>query len=333
MNTNWKILGASVRGASHERSGLPNQDAIGWWPDSREGLPIMLAIADGHGSALRADLGAQLAVQTVLNVFQELVARLPPSPDLTACKREAEERLPIEIERDWKKAVERHLAEVPLLPEEFDALEALEGPAAKKRLEQDPQKAYGTTLVSVLVTDRFVLCLQIGDGDLLVVTEDGEVMRPIPDNPLHFANETTSMCMPDSWKDIQVAFQALSHAPPVLFFLATDGYKNAHRSPEGFFRTAREFAVALQKSGPAEVEGYLPELLSDASQRGSGDDISLGLAWRTDMPPLPPLLQVQEMAAEPGAGSDEAATQTDRSDSEHGGDVADPQQAYEGGVW
>jgi hypothetical protein len=286
---NWKILGASVRGASHDRRALPNQDAIAWWPDSREGPLAMLCIADGHGSALRADTGARFAVEVVLNTFHEFVANLSDPPDLTACKREAEERLPLGIERDWKKAVERHLEKTPLLPEEVLAFEETSGIPAKQKVERDPLSAYGTTFVSTLVTPWFVLCAQIGDGDLLVVSGDGTVERPIPDNPLHFANETTSLCLTDAWKNVQVHFQALADAAPVLFLLATDGYKNAHRSLDGFFRTAHEFADALRESGSAEVEGYLPELLTQASHKGSGDDVTVGLLWRTDAPPLPPL--------------------------------------------
>jgi hypothetical protein len=291
----WKILGASVRGASHDRQGLPNQDAIRWRPDSGEGTTAMLCVADGHGSALRADVGSQLAVEVVLNTFDEFVANLSDPPDLSACKREAQQRFPLGIERDWKKAVERHLEQSPLGPEDLQTAEDKFGATARQKLDRDPVAAYGTTFVSVLVTPWFVLCAQIGDGDLLVVNEDGTVERPIPDNPLHFANETTSLCLAEAWKNVQVHFQAIASSAPVLFLLATDGYKNAFRSLEGFFRTAREFADALRDGGPDEVGGYLPELLVQASQKGSGDDVTVGLMWRSDAPQLPP----PEVAAEP----------------------------------
>lgn len=285
----WKLLGASVRGPSHDRQSLPNQDAIAWRPESGDGSSrAMLCVADGHGSALRADVGSRFAVTVVLDSLCEFVANLTDPPDLTACKREAEQRLPIGIERTWKKVVEQHLEEMPLSPEDFATVEEKGGATARQKLEHDALSAYGTTFVAVLVTPWFVLCAQIGDGDLLVVNGDGTVERPLPDNPLHFANETTSLCLPDAWTNVQVHFQAITVAAPVLFLLATDGYKNAHRSLEGFFRTAREFADALPESGVDEVNGYLPELLTQASQKGSGDDVTVGLVWRADAAPLPP---------------------------------------------
>jgi len=46
----WGVIGATVPGASHLRAGTPNQDAILQVRESSIGLPIILAISDGHGS-------------------------------------------------------------------------------------------------------------------------------------------------------------------------------------------------------------------------------------------------------------------------------------------
>src|ERR1700687_3873921 len=62
----WRIIGSSSRGASHVKSGLPNQDAISFWlPESGLGPPAILAIADGHGSPhhFRSATGPELAVE------------------------------------------------------------------------------------------------------------------------------------------------------------------------------------------------------------------------------------------------------------------------------
>lgn len=62
---NWRTLTASVRGAAHERSGLPNQDAVRV-ARFDEGRALLVALADGHGSAknFRSQPGARLAVAT-----------------------------------------------------------------------------------------------------------------------------------------------------------------------------------------------------------------------------------------------------------------------------
>jgi serine/threonine protein phosphatase PrpC len=71
----WLCTGKSVRGAAHDRSGLPNQDAIAWYPESRTGAPLILAVADGHGSAksFRSDRGARFAVNTAIEVIHEFL--------------------------------------------------------------------------------------------------------------------------------------------------------------------------------------------------------------------------------------------------------------------
>lgn len=71
----WRCIGHSARGSSHVRSDLPNQDAIEFFPESGRGLPLILAIADGHGSAksFRSDIGSRIAVQTATRVLREFV--------------------------------------------------------------------------------------------------------------------------------------------------------------------------------------------------------------------------------------------------------------------
>ena len=283
---NWRVFGASVRGASHDQSGLPNQDAIGWWPEAAEGPPIILAVADGHGSpkCFRSQVGSQLAVDTAVAVLREFVEGQPDPFDPTLCKRAAEERLPEVIDHQWKQAVKSHLDEHPLLVDEVRKLEEKEGPAARKTVEDKPALAYGCTLLAVLVEATYVLCLQIGDGDICVVSPGAEAVRPIAEDPRHFAGETTSLSSNRAARDVQVRFQQLAGAPPALILAATDGYGNAFPSSQDLLDTAREFVEALRDDGLETVNGYLPELLTDASHKGSGDDVTVGMLFRGDAP-------------------------------------------------
>src|SRR5881397_846411 len=63
----WRVAGASRRGSSHVRSGLPNQDAIEYWA-SADGNTAVMAVADGHGSGLcfRSEVGSRVAVTTAV---------------------------------------------------------------------------------------------------------------------------------------------------------------------------------------------------------------------------------------------------------------------------
>ncbi|HEY5139225.1 MAG TPA: protein phosphatase 2C domain-containing protein, partial [Methylococcales bacterium] len=64
----WQVLGKSIRGASHERKGLENQDHIDYTRGPDGELPLCLAISDGHGSKnhFRSAIGSRLAVEKAL---------------------------------------------------------------------------------------------------------------------------------------------------------------------------------------------------------------------------------------------------------------------------
>jgi hypothetical protein len=84
--------------------------------------------------------------------------------DLTNIKRRLEQHLPAEIERRWKDLVRADLEQNTLLEDELENLEAPLGLSVRASLEANPLLAYGTTLLAVIVHDRFWACLQLGDG-------------------------------------------------------------------------------------------------------------------------------------------------------------------------
>ena len=44
--------------------------------------------------------------------------------------------------------------------------------------DDDPMRAYGATLLAALITPNYLLLLQLGDGDILIVDSAGRVARP-----------------------------------------------------------------------------------------------------------------------------------------------------------
>ena len=282
LGTEWRVIGASVRGAGHVRAGLPKQDAIDWLPEAGEGVPLTVAVSDGHGSAkyFRSDAGAALAVDTATRVMQEFLKGQPGGAAPSAIKRTAEERLPQELVRRWKEAVEAALRDTPFSAEELEGLAKKDGPAACQAVEASPLLAYGATLVIVVVTESFILYLQLGDGDILAVTEAGEVSRPLAGDERLFANETTSLCTPNAWRDMRVRFQALTSVPPALILLSTDGYANSFRDDAGFLKVGSDLLEIVRTDGLRKVRDSLEMWLTEASQAGSGDDITLGVVCR-----------------------------------------------------
>src|SRR4051812_1331955 len=110
----WRVSGVSVRGAGHVRGGLPNQDALAWLPADGTGLPLSVAVADGHGSAksFRSEVGARQAAELAAAMLQELLAACAGAHP-SAVKRTVEESLPRELVRRWTAGVEEHLAREP----------------------------------------------------------------------------------------------------------------------------------------------------------------------------------------------------------------------------
>lgn len=271
----WRALWASVRGAAHVRVGLPNQDGLRV-VQRGDGRAWLVALADGHGSArsFRSDEGAQLAVDMAYQVCGPLFrAEGHPSP----IKRWAEEQLPLELVRGWQARVDRSLQRRPFTPRELAALDA----DGQRRLAGHPYLAYGSTLLAVVVGPDFILYLQLGDGDILTVSAGGDIERPIAKDPRLLGNETTSLCSLKAWNEVRVRFQALAGAPPVLILAATDGYANAFRDEAGFQQAARDYWDLLREGGEAAVQPHLRDWLNEASRQGSGDDISLGILWRS----------------------------------------------------
>lgn len=279
----WQVIGKSIRGCSHVRAGLPNQDAIGWNPESGFGSRLILALSDGHGSSksFRSHQGAAFAVQACLEECQSLLEWTQATPNLSAIKRTATEHLPQRITRRWKQLVDEHLLDNPASTEELEkAINGATVPINEESLKKNPWVWYGATLVGVVVTDTFIIYFQVGDGEILTVSEAKEVRRPIPPDERLLGNDTTSLCSEKPWLDFRIVFQALTTAQPALILLSTDGYINSFTDVEEFMKVGPDFLNLINANGLDAVNGKLEEWLMEASQKGSGDDITLGIISR-----------------------------------------------------
>lgn len=279
----WRVFGATVKGASHERLGLPNQDALDWEPMTGIGPPLLLAVADGHGSSecFRSDVGSKLAVKNALGVVNEFLESQLDLPDLKEAKRLFKEELPQEIDRRWKDSVVADLEENPLTEDEVAKLaEPFDQPGCEK-IETVPYLVYGATILVAVVHESFLACLQLGDGDFLVVASDGGVTCPIPSDDRLIANETTSLSGKDAWSDFRTSFQIWPGLPPALVLVSTDGYSNSFGSDADFWSVGSDLLNLLKSEGMESVNAELPTWLEETSRDGSGDDVTAGIFFRT----------------------------------------------------
>lgn len=289
----WTVIGERVRGASHVRRNEPCQDA---WLSRHVGRSVLVAVADGHGSKrcpFSAD-GAQLAVETALDLLEELALQLTADdaggtdilgagaarqgesvpragrtlPLLSMLEEYAGDKLPARLVGMWRNRVlARHLA-------------------SDRPLHDDVLLQYGSTLLAALATEEFLLFLQIGDGDILAVGADGTVTRPLPQDERLIANETTSLCTDRAWEDVAVQLHPLTgRQAPALFLLATDGYANSFARPEDFERVGADTLSLMRRHGLDAVAAHLPDWLAETSAEGSGDDITVALLCRHSLIP------------------------------------------------
>jgi serine/threonine protein phosphatase PrpC len=263
MNGAWRAFAATQTGSSHRINDLPNQDAS--LTSVEDGL-AMVAVADGHGhrNHFRSREGAWMAVQTVARLLQPAHGLDDEALDdlLSGPLRAA-------LVSTWRERVLAHAHEQPCTPAE---LELLGGDAPQQLL-----LAYGTTLVVAVSTGRALGVLQLGDGDAVVAFADGQVVQPLPEDPLLDGHRTTSLCQPDALSSVRTAVLDLTRRPVALAFVATDGFGSPRVDVETWWvQVGQELVRHVGSNGSDWVEQKLPEWLVEPAETG-GDDTTVAV--------------------------------------------------------
>lgn len=275
----WNVLGCSVTGASHLRNGALNQDAIDFWPSIPDSEMAILAVADGHGGNryFRSHLGAQLAVKIAVQLCRSFPPDLGGDISFNLVRNTAEEKLPRDIVVAWKREIDQHLQASPFREEELRQLRELEGEKAVQAVESDPYQAYGSTLLVAVASQAYVLYWQLGDGDILMVNQEGQVSRPLPSDARLIGNQTTSLCGPRAWQDFRFAVHDVPRQAPALIILSTDGYSNSFVSMDDYMQVGPDIYRYALENGLVGLKAELGNWLAETSARGSGDDVTVGI--------------------------------------------------------
>lgn len=276
----WKTAHASVRGSSHVRSGLPNQDSAACSVvegDGARSTTAVVAVSDGHGGArhFRSQVGSALAVNISINVVRQFLTQFDGSAGAASLTQAHIDALQQTLVADWTQAVLSDFASNPFTAEELDPLDA-QGEESRASVEESPVLAYGATLLIAAGTEQLLIFLQLGDGEILSVSADGVTTRPLPQDERLVGNQTTSLCQPDAWNDFRSAWVVAPNLP-ALVLLSTDGYMNSFRSDEDFLKIGADYLQILREQGIASLNEEMPAILEEATRQGSGDDITLAV--------------------------------------------------------
>lgn len=276
----WGSLGKSVRGADHRLSGLPNQDALRICCESDKERMIM-AVADGHGSPIhfRSGTGSQIAVDTAVDILSSKFK----NSELREVKSYVSD-IPGLISKAWNKRITLHHEknefssdELALLEDQVWDKDFLEPVRLNARI------AYGTTLLVVAINASVILYMQVGDGDILVVDANGHTRKPLPDDVQYSRYQTKSLCSEGAELDFRITVEDIDEINPALVIASTDGYSNSFRNSADFSKVGIAYRDLLRIIGPRFLQAILGNLLFRTSSSGSGDDISLSLAYRSDV--------------------------------------------------
>ena len=254
----WRVVGAAATGVSHQRNGLPCQDfqahrilAIG------AGQALLIALADGAGSAEHADLGARQAVVSVLDALESSLT--------------AGESAPLDFERIVRQAFESAQQALHALAEQDDlALRSL-----------------ATTLTCAVAADGFLTVGQVGDGSVVAKTGPEEFLAVTLPQRGEYANETFFLIQEDALEHLQVqvlhrSVQALAVLSDGLVRLALQLPANQPHGP--FFKPLFTFA-ATSVDADAAAEQLAAFLNSERVSARTDDDKSIVLAVCEDESP------------------------------------------------
>lgn len=216
------VVGASTAGCHHTLSGAPCQDASAW--GSFPGRGWAFAVADGAGSSPRSAEGAQLAVELVIKILEDVLAEPGGAGPL-----------------DTAAAIEL-------------AVEASQGAIRAMAREQgEPEGHFSTTLQVAVAFPEYVTFAQLGDGacvlrrhgsdvyGLVFVPHEGEYAGETCFLPRHPSDEhPLSLCtVQGSWAAFAlltdgIASVAITHATlvPVSGFFKPIENLLRQRSPE-----------------------------------------------------------------------------------------------------
>lgn len=251
----WRVAAASVCGTSHEKSGQPCQDAQGWALQS-DGT-LVIAVADGAGSAAFAEVGAAVAVRTAVEF---LSARLTSD--------EAGSGGPAGEDTSLKALL-------------TDAVRAARAAVEAEAVSRNTTaRELASTFLLVLARPGCLAAAQIGDGAVVVADVNGGCF-PVT-TPAHgeYLNETTFLISPGALDKLQLI---VWRGPLAHLAVFSDGLQMlALKMPGGvphppFFAPLFRFLSSQPDEDQAQAS-LLSFLTSPRLRERADDDLTLVLA-------------------------------------------------------
>jgi len=246
------ICGASVAGTGHRKSGTPCQDA--WGAQHLADDTVVMAVADGFGSAVHGGDGARIAVAAAIGAVNDFFEPACDDGELPA----------------W------YVKNRDIIRAGIDAAHAAICTVAGET--GTPPREYACTLILVLWSGSFCTVGQIGDGGVVVKTMGGLACISSPQKG-EYVNETFSLSAPEYGQHLRMTENVPGISACALF---TDGLERSLLVKQGntwepygpFFSPAFIYLETLSDTTGCEDE-IASFLQSERMQVQSDDDMTL----------------------------------------------------------
>jgi len=287
----WQVTSAVVQGVSHQKMGLPCQDAL----DFRflPGGVLLAALSDGAGSAARAEEGATLAVESCLAALADILETETDSLEALSQAQKIDPVFPLwgamvfDAPGDLERSEDDRL-EALLISAFASARQALVQWADEQGL---PLRDYAATLTCVIASPERLAVASLGDSMVVYQNASGELIAGSRSQRGEYANETYFLTQDDALDNVQVSVRLESAC---ILAMMSDGLTRlALNLPSGephapFFKPLFAFAASLNGASELAPQSVHPEadehlaafLASERVCARTDDDKSLLLAVR-----------------------------------------------------
>lgn len=266
----------SIKGYSHEIIKKECQDSSkSWHTDYYAGV----IVCDGHGGSkyFRSGKGSKFACEIGKEAIIKFISSIK-CLDLYNYNVQLK-HLERYIINEWKSKVSN---DIMLYPFENDPDYILLSTSDKLSLEHNPLRAYGTTFICAVITNKYYFSTKIGDGNVSVIYKDGTVVDPFKneENDYNF-NLTDSLCLDSADVRFERKFERIDENVRGII-LTTDGVINCYDNRDSFnsliMNVYESYKEVENANDMKKTKGELESVLHLLSELGSGDDLSFSIS-------------------------------------------------------
>lgn len=242
ISQQWFCIGASVQGTRHIISDSPCQDY-----HRCEYLPtgeLVVAVADGAGSAAQSEIGARLACEAAVENLKCTVSHQK-----------------LDTDEVWQAAI-------------YAAFKAgIEKLVCEAYWQEVAVREFATTLIIMVFTQDLVVGGMVGDGAGVVCDIQGNFWCIFTPQKGEYVNQTYFLTTPHALDKLEIQFL---RSPPSAAALLTDGLirlscNTLQNQPHArFFEPLFKFCVEAQNQAMAQQE--LANWLASEQINGRTDD-------------------------------------------------------------